>query len=228
MPGPGLRSLYQFDLPAIESGKVYAPGSIARRLLNLSTQPDGTLASIRGPALYEIASKVALGRIHGLCQVSTLDSANDVLIVRAGPPLYMHAGWERNWVVVPVGANSDCSNSGLNDDDRQTYPDVMIAINGKIVWSNGIDRPRLIDAAGAYGARMNFLGFDRLPGAPTGFGPAALMDQASTADTPDNPPNWFGYAHQGRIGTIGDELNGQDGCMRAGGWFYFSQMEDYD
>lgn len=228
MPGPQLRSTFSFDIPAIESGKVYAPGSIARRLLNLRATPEGTLASVRGPCTYETGSKVVLGRVHGMCQVSTLDGANDVLLLRAGPTLYMHAGWAREWVAVTVGVNADCTNGTLNDDQRQPYPDVMLPINGKIVWSNGIDRPRVVDAAGAYGARMNFLGFDRQPGAPTGFGPAAHMDEAASDNAPDTPPNWFGYSHQGRIGTIGDELVGQDGNMRAGGWFYYSQMEDYD
>lgn len=217
----------RFDLPAVQSGQAYKPATLARRIVNMQTAPDGTLCSVRGPATYEIRSKVTLGRVYGMIHVCTLDDANDVLLLRAGPTLYMHQGWSGEWVAVQTGLNADCTNGALNDDDRQPYPDAMVAINGRVIWSNGIDRPRVVDVATHYGACMTYLGFDRPPGAPTAFGPSEHMDDVTGADDfPDTPPNWFGFSHQGRIGTIGDELSAQDGGIRAGAWFYYQQAED--
>lgn len=228
MPGPELRNPFAFDLPSIESGLVYKPASIARRIVNLYVTPDGTLASVRGPCTYEIGGKIALGQVFGICHCSTLGGANDVLVVRAGSTLYRHAGWNRTWEPVPVGANNDVTNGTLNTDDRQPFPDAMVAMNGLIIWSNGIDRPRLVDCRSAYGSRLAFLGFSDIPSRPLGLGPSSYMDnvEAGTDDYPTTPPNWFGYSHRGRIGTIGDEMLGQDGNLQAGSWQYAVQLED--
>ena len=233
MPGPALRSPYNFDLPAIESGKLYRPGSIARQILNLYVTADDALASVRGPTLYEHAAQQSpLGPIYGIAHCSTLGGANDVLVIRAGPTLYRHAGWNRTWEAIPVGLNNDVTNGTLNTEDRQPYPDAMLALNGLIVWSNGIDRPRVIDARSAYGSRMAYLGFARIPAAPTGLGPISTVSNASgdgaagSKLNKNDPPNWSGYSHQGKIGTVGDEMVGEDGCLRTGTWFYFTQLED--
>lgn len=226
MPGPRLRSLFDFGLPAVETGKVYKPAAIARLLLNLYVTNEDTLAGVRGPCKYEHNSAFPLGPIYGMAHCSTLGGANDVLVIRAGSTLYRHAGWNRTWEAIPTGANSDVGNGSLNTDDRQPFPDAMMALNGLIVWCNGIDRPRLIDCRSAYGSRLAYLGWDRIPSAPTGFGPSNSMDAASDDDRPDTPPNWYGYSHNGRIGTIGDELQGQDGTLRAGCWFYAQQLVD--
>lgn len=209
--------LFYFELPLVESGRIYKPASLARRIVNLEPTPEGTLRSIRGPAVYELSGKSALGRIHGMAHLSSLGGANDLLVVRAGSKLLRHAGWVRDWLELKTG---------LNNESRQKYPDSMVVINGRLIWSNGTDRPTVVDGSRTYGHWTYPLGFERGPGVP-----AVLCPQ--TADAPLSavgfaPPNWHGYSHQGRIGTAGDTYQGQQGSLLAGTWSYAYCYEDFD
>lgn len=212
------QSLLYFELPLVESDRIYKPTSLARRIVNLEPTPEGTLRSVRGPCVYELSAKSALGRILGMCHLTSLGGANDLLVIRAGSRLLRHAGWEQDWLELETG---------LNNESRQKYPDVMVAINGRIIWSNGVDRPLVIDGARTYGHWTYPLGFERGPGAP-----AVLSPQ--TADVTGNlplvnvPPNWHGYSHQGRIGTVGDTYQGQQGSLLSGSWNYAYCYEDFD
>lgn len=211
-------TLFQLELPFVESGRIYQPSSLARAIQNFEPTPEGTLKSVRGPAKYEIHDgQTVFGQVFGCYHSSSMAGANDLLLVRAGSTLYRHAGWSRSWVAIL---------SGLNSEDRQKYPDSFVEINGKVCWSNGVDRPQVIDSSTYYGNLVHPLGFERGPAAPAACGPNVSDDTSVASD--DVPPNWYGYSHQGRIGTPGDVDLGEDGCLTAGNWQYALCYEDFE
>lgn len=201
------RSQVEAVLPNGESDRIFSPGDYAREILNFYLDRDGTLRSINGVAPYVPnygSGYPGYGTIYGIFHTVVENGTRDILLVRNGSELWAQAGWDQGWEVVETG---------LNDDPGQKFPDVFIEHNGRIIWSNGVDAPRVYD-----GYKITPMGYDHPPGAPTAYGPA-----------PENDPvyrNAKGYSHPGKIGTVGDTLQGQEGSLLAGEWVYWVQFED--
>jgi hypothetical protein len=125
-----------------------------------------------------------------------------------GETLYRHAGWARGWEVLKTGL--------ADESNPLTYPDQFVVINDKIVWTNGINQPLVIDAHGA----VHPLGFSSIPSAPSVSGPQQLNNKIKFY------PNAAGYTWKGEIGTPGDVLDGVSGAILDGAWYYYVQYED--
>lgn len=197
-----------FPLPLVESGHRYAAASLAQEITNLRMTPDGVLESVRGPMVlipdygsgYPYGSGRAFGVYHALLDSGT----RDVTLIRFGQYLYEQAGWARSVQTIA---------SGLSTDPNARVPDQFVEVAGKIVWTNGIDRPLAFD-----GYVSLPLGYTVTPGAPGVLGPGD-----------DGHPvfrNAGGYSHPGRLGTVGNFFAAGQGQLLAGGVSYYVQFED--
>lgn len=194
-------------LPFGESDKVFVPGEYASEILNFYLDRDGTLRSINGVAPYVPdygSGYPGYGNFHGIFHTVVENGTRDILLVRNGSEMWAQAGWNQDWEIVETG---------LNDDPGAKYPDLFFEFNGRVVWSNGTDNPRVYD-----GYVVVPMGYDHPPGSPTIWGPAPAGDPVYR--------NAGGFSHPGKIGTVGDELSGQDGSLLAGQWVYWVQFED--
>lgn len=212
MAGPDNQQTKQFIIPPGEMQTNYAPGQLAQKIVNFEASLDNTLATVEGPTIYEpqrgpFDPASVFGEMHGIFHASLMGGTADVLLVRSGTKLYRHAGWARNWEEIY---------DGLTSDTRPTYPDQFLVLNDKIIWTNGIDIPLVIDAHGA----VHPLGFSQTPSAPSVYGPAQYLDKQHFY------PNAAGYSWRGDIGTPGDVLNGTSGAILDGAWSYVVQYED--
>ena len=203
MPGDTL----QFALPAAESGKVYAPAQFAWRIENLSLTPDGTLASVRGPAPLipdRGAGYPYSGRVHGVFHALLDGGQRSVLLIRHGTVLSVFAGYDRGLSTLATG---------LSDDPYPTFPDQFVEVAGKVVWSNGVDAAIVYD-----GYTHKTLGHTISPGALTVLGPQDDGHQVFR--------NRSGYSHPGKIGVVGDFFDVDQGAMLDAVWTYYVQLED--
>ena len=215
MAGPAsIRSAQSFLVPAGEAQVLYSASSLSYKVQNFEVTPEGTLQSIIGPTRYEpdrteAEEESTQGIPHGIYHAGLLGGIADTLIVRMGTELKRHEGWSRSFRVLE---------SGLSDEHRPIYPDQFVVLGNTIIWTNGIDRARAI----AHDGMVVPLGFDQVPGSPFAEGP----QQPGLSDRATQYANVFGYSWPGRIGTVGDMLDGQTGALLAGGWYYYVQWED--
>ena len=84
----------------------------------------------------------------------------------------------------------------------------------------GIDQARIIDPDGS----SALLGFTQSPSAPSVSGPMAKRSFQKGDEQFFS--NHFGYSFQGNIGTVGDLLDGSEGAVLSGAWYYYAQYED--
>jgi hypothetical protein len=199
-----------FALPLIESGQRYAPGALAKEIVNLQLTPEGTLRGVRGPAPlipdYGAGYPWA-GRVYGVYHARLDRGTRDVTLVRSGTTLQEQTGW---------GISSTPTRTlvtGLSSDPNARFPDCFVEVAGKIVWCNGIDTPRIYD-----GYSILPLGYSIRPGAPAATGPA---DSGHPVFRNQN-----GYSHPGKIGTPGNFFDSKSGAVLAGTWYYYVQFED--
>lgn len=197
----------EFPLPTVESGGVYAPGSLALEILNLQRTDEDTLRSVRGPCPYVPdygAGYPFTSETFGVFHAVLDGGMRDVLLVRAGGSLMEQRGWAKTLSVLQAG---------LSQDSTARYPDQFCEVGGKIVWTNGVDRALVYD-----GYILLPLGYDAAPGTCSPVGP-----------TDNGHPvfaNEGGYSHPGKIGTPGDTYDAQQGTLLAGAWYYAIQFED--
>lgn len=212
MAGPDNQQTKQFIIPFGEATANYTPSELATKIINFEATVEATLATVRGPTIYEPARgpsdpSTVFGEMHGIFHANLMGGTSDTLLVRSGTKLYRHAGWDRNWEEIY---------SGLTSDFRPNYPDQFLVLNDKIIWTNGIDYPLIIDGHGS----VHPLGFSQTPSAPSIYGPQTLPSKSSFY------PNAGGYSWRGDIGTPGDVLSGVQGAVLDGSWFYYVQYED--
>lgn len=188
-------------LPLGSADEVYLPSSSAAEVLNFQLSDSGVLRSIPGFVPWDEAA--SYGSMHGVYHTLLDSGTRDVTLVRESGKLRVYDGWNRSWTNLATGLA----------DEAGRFPDVFVEVAGKVIWSNGIDRPLAYD-----GYRLLYLGYDNAPGAPTAYGPEDVGDPVYRNDG--------GYSRPGRIGTVGDLLSGQDGSLLAGAWHYFVQWQD--
>tara|TARA_R110002020_G_scaffold20502_6_gene70164 strand:+ start:2646 stop:4787 length:2142 start_codon:yes stop_codon:yes gene_type:complete len=215
MAGPAsIRSSQNFLVPPGEAQVLYSANTLSYKVQNFEVTPEGTLRSIVGPTRYEpdrtkAQEESTQGLPHGIYHAGLLGGIADTLIVRMGTELKRHEGWSRSFRVLE---------SGLSDEHRPIYPDQFAVLGNTIIWTNGIDRARAI----AHDGMVVPLGFDQVPGAPFAEGP----QQPNPVNRTTLYSNALGYSWPGRIGTVGDLLDGQTGSLLSGGWYYYVQWED--
>lgn len=211
MGGPNGQTTFKTILPAGEAHKQYDPTGLAWEILNMVQDDDGTIRSVRGPTIWEPGDPQAApnyGVFHGVFHTG---APRDFLLIRTGTQLRRHAGWDRNYEVLV---------SNLSDDANPRFPDQFCVINGQIIWTNGIDRARVVLPDNTV-AR---LGFSRTPSAPNVESPTHI--DADNVSRTDFYSNSGGYSFPGRIGTVGDEISQVEAKLLRGAWYYYLQYED--
>lgn len=245
MAGPANQNLVSLFIPPGESQVQYPVGSLAREIQNMEFTQDNTLISINGPTVYEPPSANGLPayrseNIHSVFHTKLRGGLADMLIVRWGDALYWHNGWSHTYSKIPaMDAATPSSPEPLSDELRTYYPDQYLVLNDLIIFTNGVDKARIITYEGVSWP----LGFSSLPPTPVAQSPkpannpptanatAGLLTAAKNGDEDlaqyQQEPNYLGYSWPGRIGTIGDSLDGSTGAVLAGNWFYHVQLEDF-
>lgn len=211
MAGNNQRSLRKTIIPPGEAQTLYSPDLLALLIQNLRVTSEGTLRAVRGPAILEPDREQGYplsGNPHGIYHGS-LAGHDDTLLVRVGTKLYRQAGWERGFEELETG---------LTDETEPRFPDQFIRFADRVIWTNGIDRPRVI----TFDGMVIPLGFSRAPSAPVVQGPRSPKFE----DRSTQYPNTQGYPWPGRIGTPGDTLSGQAGSVLTGSWYFFEVHED--
>lgn len=218
MAGPNRQQTTEFLIPVGEAQVQYSATSLAQKVQNFERTPEDTLRSIIGPCPYEPyrSGDTVLGAAepHGIFHAGLMGGLADTLLWRAGDTLYRHDGPSRGWVSLLTD---------LSDEARPRYPDQFCLINGRVIYTNGVDRAHVI----RFDDLVTPLGFGQIPSPPTAYGPAPSDDGLD----PDGVratqyPNMLGYSWAGRIGTVGGQLEGQTGALLDGIWYYYVQYED--
>tara|TARA_R110002012_G_scaffold105938_5_gene247037 strand:- start:6281 stop:8419 length:2139 start_codon:yes stop_codon:yes gene_type:complete len=214
MAGPASNQPISFIVPAGEEQVLYSASALSYKVQNLELTPEGTLRSVIGPTRYEPdrtedEEGTTHGAPHGIYHAGLLGGIADTLIVRMGTELKRHEGWSRSFRTLVTD---------LSNEHRPIYPDQFTILGNVIIWTNGIDRARAI----AHDGMVVPLGFDQAPGPAFTEGP----QQPNPTDRDTLYSNALGYSWPGKIGTIGDVLDGQTGALLAGGWYYYVQWED--
>ena len=216
-------------MPAGEAQIQYSPQALAYEIENFEQTTDGTLRTITGPCPYEInreghptnpGNPYTFGPnlpLYGIFQASLLGGAADLLVVRAGEKLFMHKGWEQGFQRIEGNLSAPTALT-CRYAAEPTYPDSFVVMNETIIWSNGIDKPRIIDHHG----NVETLGFDETPASLFVEGPQSV----AAAQREEQYPNSDGYSWPGRIGTPGDLLAIDGGGLMSGEWLYYAQYED--
>ena len=251
MSGPAAQSKFSFAIPPGESETQYPVGVLGREIENLEFTVDGTLLSVYGPTLYEpsysgdSAPAYRSEQIQSLFHTTLNGGLTDMLIVRWSDALYWHNGWSRTFSKL-VTMDDVSEPIPLSSELKAVYPDQYVVLNDRIIWTNGVDKARIITYEGA-----SFpLGFSSFPPAPQVLSPIARNSVAgtsglTTSGTPSDDfvtfqdngdrnlaniqqePNYRGYSWPGEIGTIGDVVAGGTGSVFAGSWYYYIQLEDF-
>ena len=229
MAAPSNQKLLQWVVPAGEAQIQYSPQALAYEIENFEQTTDGTLRTITGPCPYEInreghptnpGNPYTFGPnlpLYGIFQASLLGGAADLLVVRAGEKLFMHKGWEQGFQRIEGNLSAPTALT-CRYAAEPTYPDSFVVMNETIIWSNGIDKPRIIDHHG----NVETLGFDETPASLFVEGPQSV----AAAQREEQYANSDGYSWPGRIGTPGDLLAIDGGGLMSGEWLYYAQYED--
>jgi len=214
MAGPDNQRSANFVIPAGESSLNYTAKALTQKIVNFEFTIKRTLATTVGPTIYEPDRPttpdpaLVFGEMHGIFHTTLLGGQMDLLLVRSGTKLFRHAGWQRGWEELYTGLTSDTRGGA--------FPDQFVVVSDKVVWTNGIDEPIIIDAHG----NATPLGFNIAPSSPSVYGPGQF------AATSLFYPNASGYSWKGDIGTPGDVLSGTQGAVLDGAWYYYAQFED--
>lgn len=213
MAGPNQRSIRKTIIPLGEAQTLYSPDNLARRVQNLKVTAEKTLRAVQGPAILEPDREQAypLGGVPHAIYQGSLRGHDDTLLVRVNSRIYRQAGWNRDFQELE---------GGLTNESEPRFPDQFVRFGDRVIWCNGIDRPRVVKHDG----RVTALGFDKIPGTLLAQGP----DNPPLASAATEYPNSRGYSWPGRIGTPGDSLNGQAGSVLAGQWMFYEMWQDAD
>lgn len=215
MAGPAQRSIRKFVIPPGETQRLYAPGLLAKRVRNLVKTVDGTLRSVRGPAEHDHdvgGVHPIVGWPHGLWTGSLLGGIDETIILRIASTLTMYRGSDHVDYTIE---------SGLTNETSPRFPDRFVQFNNRVIWTNGIDRPRVITHDGM----VTYLGFDAPPAPLIAQSPIPSEFGVGPTSTENMWPNSLGFSWPGRIGTVGDTLAGQTGALLAGEWLYYVAAE---
>lgn len=214
MAGPDNQRSANFIIPAGESSLNYTAKALTQKIVNFEFTIKRTLATTVGPTIYEPDRPTTpdpasvFGEMHGIFHTTLLGGQMDLLLVRSGAKLFRHGGWQRGWEELYTGLTSDTRGGA--------FPDQFVVVSDKVVWTNGIDQPLIIDAHG----NVTPLGFNITPSPPSIYGPVQFSDKSHFY------PNAGGYSWRGDVGTPGDTLNGTQGALLDGAWYYYAQFED--
>lgn len=162
---------------------------------------------LKSPVWGEVPAGIWTGSLVG---------SDKTILTRYGNKLARYAGWMRE--------NEDLR-SGLTNETNPRFPDRFVQLGNKVIWTNGIDRALVTTHDGM----TTYLGFDTIPASPFVQGPEQPTNGSGTTTDSEFSsffPNAFGFSWPGRIGTVGDASEGQQGSILASEHYYFLMMED--
>lgn len=223
MAGPTAQSVQSLIIPPGESLREYSPNVLAQRVQNLYLTSEDTLASVVGPAPYGNTTypsdQFMNGYPHSVFHASLLNGSSGLIFARVGNRIYRFEGWQSPLSFPAATGGQWVEQIGsLSNTPNQRFPDQWVVLNDMVIWCNGIDQARVF----TFDGMVTRLGFSRVPGSPTVFGP----DSPQYQEAGMHYPNTFGYSWPGLIGSAGDSLDGQAGALMAGRWYYYVQYED--
>jgi hypothetical protein len=223
MSGPTRQEIDSFVIPPGEDLVQYSPSDLAQKVQNLELTPEGTLKSLVGPCAFAKGPQSYLFSNHlpfSVFHASLLNGSAPTIYARTGSEVFRYEGWHGTDETYPFYAGGQWRSqlSGLSSNPSPRFPDQWIVLNDRIVWSNGVDKPRVF----TYDGMVTPLGFDTRPTAPLALGPI----QAGYQKSANSYPNTKGYSWQGDIGTSIESLTGEAGSVRGGTWYYYLQYED--
>lgn len=217
----------------VESGKLVTPASVAGRIENFETTPEGTLVSVRGPAPYVPdygAGFPAYGNMHGVFHALLIGGVRDVLLVQSGAEVWVQQGWNQATAVGSAGSW----------DRLIGAPGTMAQVIQELPDHVGPQFPCQFESTGTgivivpQGGRAVFydgivalpLGYERAPDAPKPQGPESSGTTNPTVNDTGYEvrrivtaggvplPETFGY---GRLGTVQSQMGGsnESGVLRG-------------
>jgi hypothetical protein len=188
---------------------------VAHTIQNLVPDEEGGLTAVRGPADFGQGA-IGLGRPHGIHHASLNGGTTHLLLARFGGGLYrFRGGGSSAWDTLQENGTNI---SGLSDEGRVRFPDQFVTFNNTVIWTNGIDRARIITHEGD----VLPLGFSQRPSPPQVDGP----EMPGEGSKHEYHANSFGYSWPGDIGTAGDALTERGGKLLQGEWLYYLQYFD--
>ena len=241
MAGPKDQTTSTVIIPPGEGRQAYSSVALAWYVENLELDEDKHLKSVVGPTIlrtaragyettgsppnesvsrretleigsgYAFPAYVKIGVIpHSIFCANLLNGSAHMTLYRFGPELILFKGdlIDRDQVLA----------IGLSSVSNPRFPDQYVRIGNDIIWTNGIDRPKIIQ----FNGNIFDLGFDRSAETPDVSGPT----QPDFDEISQYFPNSVGYSWPGRIGTPGDILAGREGALLSGTWTYYFQYED--
>lgn len=216
MAGPSAQQTVTSLIPLGESDRLYAPSELAGRIENMRVTPEGTLETLLGPAPWipnRGAGYPAIGEPYGIFHAALQGGMSDLLLLRAAGALYRYSGWNEGWEQLVTG---------LTNERHPRYPDQFVMVStprgGMVVWTNGVDRARLIN----YDGQVIPLGFEAAPATPDVDGPT----NPASHDADDYLPNSLGYSWHGGIGDAAHLTDAQSGWLLDSAHAYAAQLED--
>ncbi len=149
MAGPTGQNLISLYIPFGESQVQYAVAELGREILNFDATSDQTLRSSSGFTIYEPRPNESPSyrseTIHSVFHTTLLGGMTDLLLVRWGDALYWHNGWSQTYAKLTT---MESSSIPLSNERRMTYPDQYVVLNDRIIWTNGVDKARIITYEG--------------------------------------------------------------------------------
>jgi hypothetical protein len=240
--GPTRQATNTIIIPPGEGRQTYSSTALAWYVENLELDEDSSLKSVVGPSVlrietaaykndgsappndsitryerpvlgsgYGFPNYVTIGaRPHSVFCANLLNGSAHTTLYRFGSDLMIFRGGidDRDEVLV----------SGLSTVSNPRFPDQYVRLGNNIVWTNGVDRARIITYTGS----VFELGYDHPADTPVISGPT----QPDFDEVPQYFPNSVGYSWPGRIGTPGDTFVGREGALLSGTWYYYVQYED--
>ena len=241
MSGPAEQTTNAVIIPPGEGRRIFSPVPLAWSVENLETDNDDSLKSIVGPSIVRIKTSFETdttysvtggtsepvtdvtvttretvskffktSRPHSVFYANLHSGSVETLLYRFGTNLYRFRG--------EPGKEDEIIETNLVSASIPRFPDQYVLMNNQIIFTNGVDRARII----SYDGSVDLLGYSEKPSTPMVNGPS----QPEASDAPYYFPNSMGYSFPGRIGTPGDTLTGREGSLLAGQWYYYFQFED--
>ena len=248
MSGPTQQSTNTVIIPPGEGRRSYSPVSLAWYIENLELEEEDTLKSVVGPSILRIKAEPTVDSVstfeiggteiepeedavmsmtpggepdvvdfayktqrpHSIFFARFLNGSADTLYYRFGGTLYRFRG--------EYSEEDEAVVTGITSLENPTYPDQYVLVNNQVIFTNGVDRAQVL----SYDGTSEVLGYVRAPSTPMLSGPS----QPDAHSAHMYYPNSQGYSWPGRIGTPGDTLNGREGSLLAGQWYYHFQYED--
>jgi len=196
---------------ASETSALLQPLGSADLVQNFRRSREGTLAPVVGPAplIPDYGQGLpSWGNPHGICHARLgAKGTRDVVLIHTGTNIYVQDGPTRGrlTLVGASGSGAQFETTLLNDKAARPPTQFLVTPEYVIIMPAG-HRALCYD-----GERIDYLGYDRAPSAPSAYGPSLGLDTLFAT-------LWklliddYGY---GRLGTISNE-HGDNSRLRGG------------